>query len=192
MAHINPHCAVAIADWEAHHCGPPPPFEFNVFISFKWYLWVRWGRPLELFLRLHSGSHQRADSALLFLPPPQHSPAAPWSHLRVWVCRSSGSLCPTRTAGHWLDPLPGNSGVPGCYCIQNNTSVINNILCQTSHFKALFLQCIYNSFNLPQMWSQSILSVRHLKQPVNPIWWNVAWFSSELNFYWFHYTLPGR
>lgn len=101
-----------------------PSFEYNIFISFKWYLWVQWERPLELCLHHHSGSHQRADSVPQFLPPPLHSTADPWCRLRFLVGRSSGSLCLTHTADQILGQLPGNTGVLGCYCIEDNNLVI--------------------------------------------------------------------
>lgn len=126
---------------------PAPSFQYNIFISVKPYLWAQWERPLELCLHRHSGSHQRADSAPRFLPPPPHLTADPWSRLRFLVGRSSGSLCLTRTAGQLLDQLPGNTGVPGCYCIQDRHSVTYNTLslefADTEDFSlnALFLQC---------------------------------------------------
>lgn len=108
---------------------PAPSFHSHIFISFKPYLWARWERPLELCLRPRSGSHQMADSVPLFLPSPLRWTAGPWSRLRFLDGRSSGSLCLTRTAGRLLDQLPGNTGVPGCCCVQDNNSVIYHLMC---------------------------------------------------------------
>lgn len=99
-----------------------------------------------LCLHHHSGSHQRADSAPPFLPPPPRSTADPWFRLRFLGGRSSGSLCLTRTAGQLLDQWPGNIGVPGCYYIPEKNSVIHDIVSfkfadTVFLFKSTFLQC---------------------------------------------------
>lgn len=114
---------------------PAPSFHSHIFISFKPYLWARWERPLELCLRPRSGSHQMADSVPLFLPSPLRWTAGPWSRLRFLDGRSSGSLCLTRTAGRLLDQLPGNTGVPGCCCVQDN-----NLVCRHSE---VFFWCSF-------------------------------------------------
>lgn len=157
VAHINYHLVVATPDWENPSMCPAPPFQHKIFISLKPYLWVQWERPLELCLRRHIGSHQRADSAPQFLPPPPRLTADPWFRSRFLVGRSFGSLCQTRTAGQSLDQLPGNSGGPGCYWIQDRNSVIYIYSPFSLHTLRIFLwknlQCgkiVLKSANLPE------------------------------------------
>lgn len=101
-----------------------PSFEYSIFISFKLYLWVQWERPLELCRHRHSGPHQMPDSVRRFPLPPLRLTTDPCFQPKFWVGRSSGSLCPTHTAGRSLDQSPGSTGVLGCYCIQDDNSVI--------------------------------------------------------------------